>query len=113
MHPNTPSEDMADWEKGYGHHEVTVFNMREKCDFKLYRFVNKKYVLTATSNLLDFADGGSQARSEGRCITEPVMPSAGGCRPARPLCALGASCSPRILRFRSQSSELSSFAIIP
>ena len=39
--------------------------MRDSCDFKLYRKVNKTYVLSATTNLLNFDNGGPQAPLQG------------------------------------------------
>ena len=53
------------WQKGYGHYQVRVYNMRQSCVFKYYRRTPKANVLSATSNKLDFADGGPEAPTHG------------------------------------------------
>lgn len=58
------------YEKGYGHAEHHVYNMRAPCVYRLFRQVWKTkttyyYSLAATSNLVKFADGGPYAPTQG------------------------------------------------
>ena len=57
----------TDWEKGYGHFDVNVYNMREECHFKYFRLSQdqKSYSLAANSNNVKFDDGGAQAPLQG------------------------------------------------
>jgi len=53
------------WERGYGHFELPIYNMREPCVFKLWRNVKNGLAFAASSNLVNFADGGASAPLHG------------------------------------------------
>ena len=53
--------EASTYSSGFGWHEVTVYNLRTICEFRYYQ---KKSILLATSNLLEFK-GGIYAPSQG------------------------------------------------
>ena len=57
----------TEWDKGYGHFDVNVYNFREPCHFKYFRISKdqKSFTLAAVSNQVKFDDGGSQAPLQG------------------------------------------------
>ena len=52
------------WEQGYGHHRVQVYNMRSDCIFKYYRSTAFNSQLVVSSEKLTFV-GGSAAPLQG------------------------------------------------